>query len=64
MPRRLLLRSVKQGLSTGLGERLGPCSAMAGAGPLTSVQPADRIGSNEHSVRERLAGQVAGEYVH
>jgi hypothetical protein len=38
------------GLSTALGERLGLYSAMAGAGPLTSVQLADRAGLNEHAV--------------
>jgi 2-polyprenyl-3-methyl-5-hydroxy-6-metoxy-1,4-benzoquinol methylase len=51
------------GLSTALGDRLGLYSAMAGAGPLTSVQLADRAGLNERYVREWLAGQVAGEYV-
>jgi 2-polyprenyl-3-methyl-5-hydroxy-6-metoxy-1,4-benzoquinol methylase len=51
------------GLSTALGDRLGLYSAMAGAGPLTSVQLAERTGLNERYVREWLAGQVAGEYV-
>jgi 2-polyprenyl-3-methyl-5-hydroxy-6-metoxy-1,4-benzoquinol methylase len=51
------------GLSTALGDRLGLYSAMAGAGPLTSVQLAGRTGLNERYVREWLAGQVAGEYV-
>jgi 2-polyprenyl-3-methyl-5-hydroxy-6-metoxy-1,4-benzoquinol methylase len=51
------------GLSTALGDRLGLYSAMAGAGPLTSVQLADRAGLNERYVREWLAAQVAGKYV-
>jgi 2-polyprenyl-3-methyl-5-hydroxy-6-metoxy-1,4-benzoquinol methylase len=51
------------GLSTALADRLGLYSAMAGAGPLTSVQLAERTGLNERYLREWLAGQVAGEYV-
>jgi len=51
------------GLSTALGDQLGLYAAMAGAGPLTSAQLADRTGLNERYVREWLAGQVAGEYV-
>ncbi|MFD1517847.1 hypothetical protein [Pseudonocardia yunnanensis] len=51
------------GLSTALGVRLGRYSAMAGAGHLTSVQLAGRIGLNERYVRERLSGHVSGEYV-
>ncbi|MGC5311829.1 class I SAM-dependent methyltransferase [Micromonospora zamorensis] len=51
------------GLSTSLGGRLGLYAAMAGAGPLTSLQLADRTGLIERYVREWLAAQVAGEYV-
>jgi 2-polyprenyl-3-methyl-5-hydroxy-6-metoxy-1,4-benzoquinol methylase len=51
------------GLTTALGVRLGLFTAMAGAGPLTSGQLADRTGLNERYVREWLAAQVAGEYV-
>lgn len=52
------------GISTALGDRLGLYTAMAGAGPLTSEQLAERTGLNERYVREWLAGQVAGQYVH
>ncbi|QTZ91014.1 class I SAM-dependent methyltransferase [Streptomyces auratus] len=51
------------GLCTSLGDRLGLYAAMAGAGPLTSAQLADRTGLAERYVREWLAAQVAGEYV-
>ncbi|MEV4754780.1 class I SAM-dependent methyltransferase [Micromonospora sp. NPDC049559] len=50
-------------MSTSLGGRLGLYTAMAGAGPLTSRQLADRTGLVERYVREWLAAQVAGEYV-
>jgi 2-polyprenyl-3-methyl-5-hydroxy-6-metoxy-1,4-benzoquinol methylase len=52
------------GLSTALGDRLGLYTAMVGAGPLTSEQLAERAGLSERYVREWLAAQVAGEYVH
>ncbi|MEW2505723.1 class I SAM-dependent methyltransferase [Amycolatopsis sp. NPDC047767] len=55
--------AAKAGLSTSLGGRLGLYSAMAGAGPLTSAQLAERSGLVERYVREWLAVQVAGEYV-
>ncbi len=51
------------GLSTSLGGRLGLYTALAGAGPLTSAQLAERAGLVERYVREWLAVQVAGEYV-
>ncbi|MBY8886948.1 class I SAM-dependent methyltransferase [Streptomyces sp. PTM05] len=51
------------GLCTSIGDRLGLYTAMAGAGPLTSAQLADRAGLMERYVREWLAAQVAGEYV-
>ncbi|HZG07309.1 MAG TPA: class I SAM-dependent methyltransferase [Streptomyces sp.] len=52
------------GLTTSIGARLGLYAAMAGAGPLTPGQLAERTGLAERYVREWLAAQVAGEYVH
>jgi SAM-dependent methyltransferase len=46
-----------------IGERLGLYRAMAGAGPLTSEQLAERAGVAERSVREWLRNQAAGGYV-
>ena len=46
-----------------LGERLGLYKAMAGAGPLTSGEVAEKAGCDERLVREWLANQVAGGYV-
>jgi hypothetical protein len=37
---------------------------MAGAGPLTSEELAGRTGTSERYVREWLAAQLAGQYVH
>ncbi|HJP73553.1 MAG TPA: class I SAM-dependent methyltransferase [Pseudonocardiaceae bacterium] len=51
------------GLSTAIGGRLGLYAAMAGAGPLTSVELAGKTNLNERYVREWLGAQVAGEYV-
>jgi 2-polyprenyl-3-methyl-5-hydroxy-6-metoxy-1,4-benzoquinol methylase len=51
------------GLSTSLGDRLGLYAAMAGAGPMTSAQLAEKTGLVERYLREWLAAQVAGEYV-
>ena len=51
------------GLCTSLGDRLGLYAAMAGSGPLTSAQLAEKTGLTERYVREWLAAQVAGEYV-
>jgi 2-polyprenyl-3-methyl-5-hydroxy-6-metoxy-1,4-benzoquinol methylase len=51
------------GLCTSLGDRLGLYTAMAGTGPLTSAQLAEKTGLAERYVREWLAAQVAGEYV-
>jgi len=45
------------------GEKLGLYKAMAGAGPLTSAQLAERTGTAERYVREWLAAQAAGGYV-
>src|SRR3989442_1262538 len=47
----------------GIGDRLGLYKAMAGAGPLTSAELAQRTGCAERYVREWLAAQAAGGYV-
>jgi SAM-dependent methyltransferase len=46
-----------------IGEKLGLYRAMAGAGPLTSAEVAERAGVAERSVREWLRNQAAGGYV-
>jgi 2-polyprenyl-3-methyl-5-hydroxy-6-metoxy-1,4-benzoquinol methylase len=46
-----------------LGEKLGLYKAMAGAGPLTSEEVAERSGTAERYVREWLRNQAAGGYV-
>ncbi len=46
-----------------IGEKLGLYKAMAGAGPLTSQELAQRTGTSERYVREWLAAQAAGGYV-
>jgi SAM-dependent methyltransferase len=46
-----------------IGEKLGLYKAMAGAGPLTSEQIAERSGAAERHVREWLRNQAAGGYV-
>jgi SAM-dependent methyltransferase len=46
-----------------IGEKLGLYKAMAGAGPLSSKELAERTGVAERSVREWLANQAAGGYV-
>ena len=46
-----------------IGEKLGLYKAMAGAGPLTSQQVAERAGAAERYVREWLRNQAAGGYV-
>jgi 2-polyprenyl-3-methyl-5-hydroxy-6-metoxy-1,4-benzoquinol methylase len=46
-----------------IGERLGLYKAMAGAGPLTSAEVAERSGAAERYVREWLGNQAAGGYV-
>jgi SAM-dependent methyltransferase len=46
-----------------LGERLGLYKAMAGAGPLSSQEVADRAGVAERPLREWLRNQAAGGYV-
>jgi SAM-dependent methyltransferase len=51
------------GLSTSIGARLGLYEAMAGAGPLSSAQLAERTNLAEVYVKEWLALQVASQYV-
>jgi SAM-dependent methyltransferase len=46
-----------------IGEQLGLYKAMAGAGPLTPAELAERTGTNERCVREWLNAQAAGGYV-
>src|SRR3989304_1282716 len=46
-----------------VGDRLGLFKAMAGAGPLTSVDLARKTGLNERYVREWLRSMVASEYI-
>jgi SAM-dependent methyltransferase len=46
-----------------LGDRLGLYKAMAGAGPLTPGQLAERTGTSETYLREWLANQACGGYV-
>src|SRR5258707_15069195 len=43
-----------------MGEKLGLYKAMAGAGPLSSEELAERSGVAERSVREWLGNQAAG----
>ena len=46
-----------------MGDRLGLYRALAGAGPLTPAELADRTGTAERYVREWLNAQAAGGYV-
>src|SRR4051794_36593410 len=46
-----------------IGDKLGLYKAMAGAGPLSSQEVAERSGVAERSVREWLRNQAAGGYV-
>jgi SAM-dependent methyltransferase len=46
-----------------IGEKLGLYKAMAGAGPLSSGEVAERSGAAERYVREWLRNQAAGGYV-
>ena len=51
------------GVMISLGHRLGLFKAMAGAGPLSSRELADRAGCAERYVREWLGSHVAGGYI-
>jgi 2-polyprenyl-3-methyl-5-hydroxy-6-metoxy-1,4-benzoquinol methylase len=46
-----------------IGDRLGLFKAMAGAGPVTSEELAQKTGLNERYVREWLRAMVASEYL-
>ncbi len=46
-----------------IGDKLGLYKAMAGAGPLTPAQVAERTKTHERYVREWLNNQVAGGYI-
>ena len=46
-----------------MGDRLGLYRALAGAGPLTPAELAQRTGTAQRYVREWLNGQAAGAYV-
>jgi len=46
-----------------IGEKLGLYRAMAGAGPMSSQELAERTGVAERSIREWLGNQAAGGYV-
>ncbi len=46
-----------------IGDQLGLYKAMAGAGPMTSAELAERTDTAERYVREWLAAQAAGGYV-
>ena len=46
-----------------IGDRLGLYKAMAGAGPVSSAQLAEKTGLSERYVREWLNAQAAGGYV-
>ncbi len=50
-------------LMMSLGHRLGLYTAMAGAGPVTSSQLAEKAGCAERYVREWLNSQAAGGYI-
>ena len=51
------------GVMISLGHKLGLYKAMAGAGPLSSNEVAERAGCAERYVREWLNSQAAGGYV-
>ena len=46
-----------------IGDKLGLYKAMAGAGPMSSTELAQRTGTNERYVREWLNAQAAGGFV-
>ena len=46
-----------------IGDKLGLYQAMAGAGPLTPVELAERTGTDERYVHPWLVNQAAGGYV-
>lgn len=58
-----VLGSCYGGAMISLGDKLGLYEALAGAGPLSSEQVAERSGCAERYVREWLGNQVASGYV-
>src|SRR5271165_6297894 len=46
-----------------VGDKVGLYKAMAGAGPITSAELADKTKTTERYVREWLAAQAAGGFV-
>ncbi len=57
------LAAASSGAMTNIGHKLGLYRAMAGAGPMTSAELAERTGTHERYVREWLNNQAAGGYV-
>ena len=57
------LAAASSGAMTNIGYKLGLYRAMAGAGPMTSAELAERTGTHERYVREWLNNQAAGGYV-
>ncbi len=57
------LAAAISGLMVHLGDRLGLYRAMAGSGPMTPTDLAERTGTHERYVREWLSNQAAGGYV-
>jgi SAM-dependent methyltransferase len=51
------------GVLTSLGHKLGLYKAMAGAGPISSVDLATKTGTEERYIREWLNNQTSGGYV-
>src|SRR5262245_2107338 len=51
------------GVMTSIGDRLGLYASLAGAGPLTAADVAERSGCHERYVREWLNSQVAAGYI-
>ena len=57
------LAAAYSGVMANIGHKLGLYRAMAGAGPMTSTELADKTGTLERYVREWLNNQAAGGYV-
>ncbi len=57
------LSAVAGGAMNLIGDRLGLWKAMAGAGPLSSAEVAERTACDERMVREWLSAQVAATWV-
>jgi SAM-dependent methyltransferase len=55
--------AVMHGALSYIGDRLGIFKALAAAGPVTSVELAERTGLSERYLREWLAAMAAGRYV-